>query len=366
MSADGLLELADGRQFAGRWLGEPPRGRVVGEVVFNTALTGYQEICTDPSYAGQIVVLTYPLIGSYGAAPAWCESAAPALRGLVVHQAEVASHGDAAMELRDYLGAHGVPVLAEVDTRALTRCLRDRGTEVGVLHAGDPLADAVRREVVQGFSLAGIVDSVSTQASYVVPGDGPTVAVVDYGLKRGIVDELSRRGFRVVVLPSTARVDDLRALHADGVVLSNGPGDPQDLAGRLDLVREAVEHYPTLGICLGHQLVALAAGGRTFPLKFGHHGSNHPVRDEATGQVDITSHNHGYAVDGASLPREYRVRFTNLNDHTIEGLAHVRRPVITVQHHPEAGPGPHDAARIFDEFATYVRDSREGRTASHA
>lgn len=367
MSADGLLELADGRRFAGRWLGEPPRGPVVGEVVFNTALTGYQEICTDPSYAGQIVVLTYPLIGSYGAAPVWRESAAPALRGLVVHQAEAASHGDATMELGDYLGAHGVPVLTEVDTRALTRCLRDRGTEVGVLHAGDgPLSAAARADAVRAFSLSGIVDSVSTAEAYVVDGDGPTVAVVDYGLKTGILAELSRRGFRVVVLPAGATAADLAEVRADGVVLSNGPGDPQDLAGRLDLVRQAVEHHPTLGICLGHQLVALAAGGRTYPLKFGHHGSNHPVRDEKTGRVDITSHNHGYAVDRASLPEGYRIRFTNLNDHTIEGLEHERRPVLTVQHHPEAGPGPHDAAHVFDEFAVHVHDQYEGRTAPHA
>ena len=367
MTAEGLLELADGRRFAGRWLGDPPPSPVVGEVVFNTALTGYQEICTDPSYAGQIVVLTYPLIGSYGAAPAWRESAAPALRGLVVHQAESASHGDAAMELGEFLGAHGVPVLTNVDTRALTRCLRDRGTEVGVLHAGEgPLSDAVRGEAVREFNLVGIVDSVSTPRAYVVDGDGPTVAVVDYGLKTGILDELSRRGFRVVVLPASATAADLRAVAADGVVLSNGPGDPQDLVDRLDLVRQAVAHHPTLGICLGHQLVALAAGGHTFPLKFGHHGSNHPVRDEKTGQVDITSHNHGYAVDGRSLPQGYRVRFTNLNDHTVEGLELEGCPVITVQHHPEAGPGPHDAARVFDEFAAHVHHVREGRTAPHA
>ncbi len=372
MRAEGFIELADGRQFFGRWLGEPPGSPVVGEVVFNTALTGYQEICTDPSYAGQIVVLTYPLIGSYGAAPLWRESAWPALRGLVVRQAESASHREAVMELGAFLGAHGVPVLTGVDTRALTRCLRDRGTEVGVLHAGArPLSDAVRGELARRFSLAGIVDTVSTPHAYVVDGAGPTVAVVDYGLKTGILDELSRRGFRVVVLPARTTASDLASVGADGVVLSNGPGDPGDLVDRLDLVREAVAHHPTLGICLGHQLVALAAGGRTFPLKFGHHGSNHPVRDEKTGRVDITSHNHGYAVDGARLPDGYRVRFTNLNDNTVEGLEHEHRPVLTVQHHPEAGPGPHDADRIFDEFASFVhgahtRDGSDGRTAPHA
>ena len=367
MRGEGLLELADGRPFAGRWLGAPPPGLVVGEVVFNTAMTGYQEICTDPSYAGQIVVLTYPLIGSYGAAPAWRESAVPALRGLVLHRAESASHGEAAMELGEFLGAHGVPVLTDVDTRALTRCLRERGTAVGVLHAGDaPLTDEGRGEAVRAFNLVGIVDSVSTPQAYVVEGDGPTVAVVDYGLKTGILDELRQRGFRVVVLPARATAADLAAAGADGVVLSNGPGDPEDLADRLELVREAVAHHPTLGICLGHQLVALAAGGRTFPLKFGHHGSNHPVRDEKTGHVDITSHNHGYAVDGASLPPGYRVRFQNLNDGTVEGLEQVDRPVLTVQHHPEAGPGPHDAAHVFDEFAAYVHNACEGRTAPHA
>ncbi len=361
MSADGVLELVgraeEGGRFLGRWLAESPPSPVVGEVVFNTAMTGYQEICTDPSYAGQIVVLTYPLVGSYGAAAAWTESRAPALKALVVHRAERASHGGAMTELSDYLSRRGIPVLTGVDTRALTRRLRDCGTLLGVLHpASEPLEAAAVQEAIRGFSLRGIVDTVTTPEAYVVDGDGPTIAVVDYGLKTGIVTELQRRGFRIVVLPATATAADLDAAAPGGVVLSNGPGDPADLLDRLPLVRHAVAQHPTLGICLGHQVVALAAGGRTYPLKFGHHGSNHPVQDVKTGRIDITSHNHGYAVDAASLPDGYRVRFTNLNDHTVEGLEHEHLPVLTVQHHPEAGPGPHDASHIFDEFAQRVHE----------
>jgi carbamoyl-phosphate synthase small subunit len=367
--AGAALMLADGRRFDGRWLVEPgPHEVAVGEVVFNTAMTGYQEIVTDPSYAGQIVVLTYPLIGSYGAAAQWTESARPQVRGLVVHRMEEASHWEATDEFLRYLRQHRVPVLTGTDTRALTRRLRDLGTQVGALYSlqaidgpdGAPDPPETVRAAIQRFSLAGIVDTVTARAAYTVPaGDGaaghrPTVAVIDYGLKSSIVDEITRRGMNVVVLPATARPDDLDRLRPDGVVLSNGPGDPTDLVPRLDLVRRALDGYPTLGICLGHQLVALAAGGQTFALKFGHHGSNHPVRDAKTGRVDITTHNHGYAVDPKSLPLEYQVRFVNLNDGTVEGLEHRSRPVLTVQHHPEAGPGPHDATGVFDEFSEQV------------
>jgi len=366
MSRDAVLELGDGRQFGGRWrVGGD--AIVVGEVVFNTALTGYQEILTDPSYAGQMVVLTYPLIGSYGTAPQWTQSPRPAVRALILRRLEQPSHADSTGSLLQYCEEYGVPLVTDVDTRALTRWLRDRGTQVGALYAGElsqPTPEEVSARMAR-FSLAGIVDTVTTPHPYVIAGDqpGPTVAVLDYGLKTGIVDALRERNFRVVVLPASATVHDLAECHPDGVVLSNGPGDPVDLTDRLDVVRHALDHYPTLGICLGHQLVALAVGGRTFPLKFGHHGSNHPVRDESTGRVQITSHNHGYAVEPQSLPSEYRVRFRNLNDGTIEGLEHESRPIITVQHHPEAGPGPHDAAPVFDEFAEQVRKEW---TAAHA
>lgn len=366
MSRAAVLELGNGRKFGGRWrVGGD--AIIVGEVVFNTALTGYQEILTDPSYAGQMVVLTYPLIGSYGTAPAWTESSRPAVRALIVRHLEQDSHAGSTRSLLQYCEDCGVPVVTDVDTRALTRWLRDRGTQVGALYAGEPgsrAPEAVTTEM-QRFSLAGIVDTVTTPHRYVIAGAdaAPTVVVLDYGLKTGIVAALQERNFRVVVLPASATVRDVADCHPDGVVLSNGPGDPADLIDRLDVVRYALDHCPTLGICLGHQLVALAVGGRTFPLKFGHHGSNHPVRDESTGRVQITSHNHGYAVAAESLPPEYRVRFRNLNDGTVEGLQHESRPIVTVQHHPEAGPGPHDASEVFDEFAEQVRKEW---TAAHA
>jgi|BEDMetMinimDraft_2_1075160.scaffolds.fasta_scaffold06130_2 carbamoyl-phosphate synthase small subunit len=347
------LVLEDGTVFAGRFV---VRGRHdAGEVVFNTALTGYQEIMTDPSYAGQMVVLTYPLIGNYGTAPAWAEWIRPAARALLVHRAMPASHAQASWDLVQYCRRYDLTLVADLDTRALTRHLRERGTLRGVLtDAGSDREAAVQR--AHSVSLAGIVDTVSTPRPYELPADGPRVAVIDYGVKQSILDRLRARGFALTVLPARTTAEDLEHLDPDGVVLSNGPGDPADLTDRLDVVRLAVERYPTLGICLGHQLVALALGGRTYPLKFGHHGSNHPVMDMRTGRVQITSHNHGYAVDRESLGPDLVVRFVNLHDQTVEGLEVKGRPVVTVQHHPEAGPGPHDADFVFDEFERAVAE----------
>lgn len=329
----------------------------VGEVVFNTALTGYQEILTDPSYAGQMVVLTYPLIGSYGTAPAWAEAVRPAARALLVHRLQEASHGQSVWSLEEYCRRYEVTLVTGLDTRAITRYLRQEGTKRAAL-ADSPEAFRAARERAHALSLAGVVDTVSTRHAYTISGDGPHVAVVDYGVKQGILDQLVQRGLRVTVVPAAVTATQLDALGVDGVVLSNGPGDPEDLSSRLDLVKHAVDHYPTLGICLGHQLVGLAAGGRTYPLKFGHHGSNHPVMDQDTGRIQITSQNHGYAVAEASLPPDYRIRFINLHDNTVEGLVHKTRPVLTVQHHPEAGPGPGDADYIFDEFVHLVHGGR--------
>jgi carbamoyl-phosphate synthase small subunit len=348
---DAWLTLDDGRQFAARVLVAGRPEHAWGEVVFNTALTGYQEILTDPSYAGQFVVLTYPLIGNYGVDPAWAESLRPAARGLVVRQLEPTAA--ARPSLYDYCRRYDLWLLTEVDTRALTRHLRQQGTRRGlVVTDASQLADAPAWLRRQRF--VDLVDSVSTPASYEIPGPGPRVTLMDYGVKQSILQELKRRGAHITVLPSTAGVAELDATRPDAVVLSNGPGDPADLTDRLAVVRHALDRYPTLGICLGHQLVGLAAGGRTFALKFGHHGANHPVLDHRRGQVSITSQNHGYAVDPESLGPEWDIRFVNLHDGTVEGLMHRARPVLTVQHHPEAGPGPHDARYVFDEFLALV------------
>ena len=341
------LALDDGTVFAGVLAVRGSDTTRWGEVVFNTALTGYQEILTDPSYAGQLVVLTYPLIGNYGVNPAWAESRHLAARGLIVRELD---EPDAlSLTLSEYCRRQGVWLLTGVDTRALTRHLREAGTRRGLIV--DDLAAAREAPArLAGESLHGIVDTVAADAVYELPGDGPHIAVLDYGVKNSILRALQDRGARLTVMPGTVSPDALDAVKPDGVVLSSGPGDPEDLRDRLALVGHAVSHYPTFGICFGHQLIALAAGGRTYPLKFGHHGANHPVRDERSGKVAITSHNHGYAVAEDSLPPGWRVRFRNLHDHTVEGLWHEDLPVLTVQHHPEAGPGPHDAAPLFDEF----------------
>jgi carbamoyl-phosphate synthase small subunit len=348
--------LDDGAIFPGELLVKGAAADGWGEVVFNTALTGYQEILTDPSYAGQFVVLTYPLIGNYGVEPEWAESLKPAARGLVVHR--LADAGTARASLGAYCERFGIWLLGGVDTRALTRHLRERGTRRGVVMT-DPSLVAQAPEWLRERRLAGLVDSVSTPDPYTLAGPGPRVTVMDYGVKQSILRELQDRGAAVTVLPAAAGVSDLEASRPDAVVLSNGPGDPADLSDRLEVVRHAIEHYPTLGICLGHQLIGLAVGGRTFALKFGHHGANHPVMDQATGRVSITSQNHGYAVDADSLPPDWAVRFVNLHDGTLEGMIHRTRPVLTVQHHPEAGPGPHDARYVFDEFMGLI-PAREG------
>jgi carbamoyl-phosphate synthase small subunit len=346
------LVLEDGAVFFGELAADG--ADMAGEVVFNTALTGYQEVMTDPSYAGQMVVLTYPLIGSYGTAAAWAESSGPAARVLIVHRLEAPSHARSEHPLALYCRTRGVGLLTGVDTRALTRHLRTGGTRRGAVVSVTE-RDGAALDLARRVSLAGIVDTVSTPAAYAVGQGGPHLALIDYGLKTSIIDALRARGARLTVLPARTSVSELAALAPDGVVLSNGPGDPEDLADRLEVIRWAIAERPTLGICLGHQLVALALGGRTYALKFGHHGSNHPVLDYRTGAIQITAQNHGYAVDADRLPPHLQVRFVNLHDGTVEGLAHTERPLLTVQHHPEAAPGPREAAYVFDEFLDWVK-----------
>lgn len=355
-----LLALEDGTVFPGIAFGAPVSAG--GDLVVNTSQTGYQEIATDPSYAGQVVVMTYPLIGNYGRLRDEDQSERPWLRGLVVAHATAAVLDDA-RQLATMLRRAGIPAIAGVDTRALARHLRSSGclrgviTEPGIGDHGEAiaLARAVPRWEDQDF-----VAQVSPSAVREVGDEAgePLVAIVDYGLKANIVNSLRRRGVRVRVLPHTASAEDVLASDVSGVVFSPGPGDPARLDGPVALARTVIEDgRPLLGICLGHQIVARAAGADTTRLRFGHHGANHPVQDLDTGFVQVTAQNHEVQVVGGSLPASagFRVSQINLNDRSVEGLRHADKPIETVQYHPEGAPGPLDALAVFDRFVDACR-----------
>jgi carbamoyl-phosphate synthase small subunit len=372
-----ILALEDGTVFEGRGFGA--RADNVGEVVFNTAITGYQEIFTDPSYAGQIVVLTYPQIGNYGANRYDQESERPWIEGLVVREfSALASNWRSVETAEQFLAQNGIPVAAEIDTRALVRHLRSRGVMRGVLSAsGTASAVELVERARKAPSMAGLelATRVSTQSSYqwskpvepvsatdqIAPAREPWCHVVacDFGIKRNILRRLCHVGARVTVVPATTHAEDILALKPDGVFLSNGPGDPEPLQFQAEQVRKMVGKTPIFGICLGQQILGLAFGGKTYKLKFGHRGANHPVLNKVTNRVEITSHNHGFAVDPDSLNQnEIELTHINLNDQTLEGFRHRSYPVFSVQYHPEAAPGPHDSHYLFDDFMKLIKESR--------
>ena len=356
-----LLALADGTVFPGRAFGAPVEAG--GDLVVNTSQTGYQEVCTDPSYAGQVVVMTYPLIGNHGRLIADDQSERPWLRALVVANATAAVVEDAA-QIAALLRGRGIPAIAGVDTRALARHLRTHGSiRAVVTEPGetDPDVAIAAARAVPRWEDQDFVGLVSPAAARDV-GDpsegGPLVAIVDFGLKSSIVRNLRERGARVRVFPHTATTADVLAPEVHGVVLSPGPGDPARLAGPVALARAVIDDgRPLLGICLGHQIVGRAAGAETKRLRFGHHGANHPVRDEVRGTVQVTAQNHEVTVDAATLPAGsgFVVSQVNLNDGSVEGLRHATLPIETVQYHPEGAPGPLDALDVFDRFIDAAR-----------
>ncbi len=362
-----ILALENGTWYEGDAAGAA--GETGGEVVFNTSMTGYQEVLTDPSYAGQIVTMTCPEIGNYGIAPDDGESRAPQVAGFIIRdQSPVASNWRSDSTLRDYLVRHNIVAISDIDTRALTRVLRSAGVMRGIIATGDvdprELVDKARG--VSPMEGADLVLGVTCDAPFdwrPVPSDeftpepqrspkGPLkIAAYDFGMKWNILRRFTAYGCDVRVFPATAPASDLLDTKPDGVFLSNGPGDPAALGYAIDNARDLVQSdVPVFGICLGHQILSLAMGGSTYKLKFGHRGANHPVKDLATGKVEITSQNHGFAVDPETLPKDVRVTHLNLYDGTVEGLRHETKPIFCVQYHPEAAPGPHDADYLFRQF----------------
>ncbi len=371
MQLPGALVLEDGQIFPGVPFGAETDAE--GEAVFTTVMTGYQEVATDPSFYGQIVCMTYPLIGNYGVCPEDDQSRQPWIAGMVVREyCAEPSHWRSSGSFGDYLAHHGIPALHSVDTRALTRHLRTRGVMRALLvseragRSDEELRELARQAWTPNAS--DVVPAVAGQPRTLGPEDAPHVVLIDCGVKEHIIESLLRRGVRVTVVPYGTTAKAILSLAPDGVLTSPGPGDPVNAAAAVFTVRDlARSGLPFFGICLGHQLLALAAGARTSKLKFGHRGGNHPVKDLLNGSVHMTSQNHGYQVDAESLPADqgWQVWMVNVNDGTVEGLRHRSLPVISVQYHPEGAPGPQDNQYLFDEFLALVREYRERRRATH-
>ncbi len=359
---DAFLVLEDGRTFKGRAFGA--QGEVAAEVVFNTGMAGYQELLTDPSYSGQIVNMTYPLIGNYGINHEDMESGKIQVAGFVVRElCEWSSNFRATGTLDEWLKKNNIVGLQGIDTRALTRHIREAGSMNGVLSTIDQDLSSLLKKAQAAPKMAGLdlVKQVTCQEAFVFsqsPEDRFHVVVIDCGVKTNILRALSKRGCKVTVVPALTPAEAILALRPDGLMLTNGPGDPAAVTYVIDTVQALLDKLPIFGICLGHQLLGHAFGGRTVKMKFGHRGVNHPVREEATGRVAITSQNHGFCVEADSLPPEVEVTHINMNDRTVEGLRHKKLPIFSVQHHPEACPGPHDAAVLFDRFVKLMADPK--------
>jgi carbamoyl-phosphate synthase small subunit len=355
------LVLADGTVFEGEAMGaEPPGGVAAGEVVFNTVLTGYQEVISDPSYAGQIITFTNPHIGNYGTTPEDDESRRPFCRGVIVRElSRRRSNWRSDDDLDGYLRRHGVPGIGAIDTRRLTRHIRDAGAMPGAFGTADEQTLKAAATSEPGTDGVDLVAQVTTAEPYVVEGAGSRrIVAYDFGIKTTIIRHL--KGFGTVeVVPASTSAADVLAREPDGVFLSNGPGDPASVPYATEAIGGLLGNVPVFGICLGHQLLATALGGETVKLPFGHHGGNHPVRHVETGRVEITSQNHNFAVAPGSVPSS-EVTHVNLNDEVIEGLRSADARAFSVQHHPEAGPGPHESAYLFEEFAELMDRTREG------
>ncbi|MGA2276635.1 MAG: glutamine-hydrolyzing carbamoyl-phosphate synthase small subunit [Terracidiphilus sp.] len=376
-----ILALEDGRIFRGHGYGAP--GECRGEVVFNTSLTGYQEIATDPSYAGQIVVLTNPQIGNYGTNQADNESAKPYIEGLIVREfSPISSNWRSEQVTDEYMERYSVPVLAEIDTRALVRHLRTHGVMRGVISTVESDTDLLVQKArslrkMDGTDLARVVSTKSVytfdendsrnqtgdpllSTAFVQDAKARSalhVVAYDFGIKQNILRMLVREGCRVTVVPAETSAEDVFDLKPDGVFLSNGPGDPEPVDYAVRAIRKFLGRVPVFGICLGHQLTGIALGGKTYKLKFGHHGGNHPVQNKITGKVEITAHNHNFAVDPDSInANEVELTHVDLNDQTLEGLRHRTLPLFSVQYHPEAAPGPHDSNYLFHDFRKMMEE----------
>ena len=367
-----ILALEDGTWFEGRSFTGP--GQAGGEVIFNTGMSGYQEVLTDPSYAGQMVTMTYPLIGNYGVNLDDLESSRVWVEAFIVKECcAEPSNWRATASLPDYLKDHGVMGIEGIDTRALTRHIRIKGAMRGIMSTDEPDPDklvAMARELptMEGLGLADKVTASRpfvwrdnapvpvelTDGKYDWPGPGPRVVVYDFGVKWNILRLLADQGLDMLVVPSSFTADQVNALAPDALFLSNGPGDPAALTDVIENLTRLVDAYPTAGICLGHQLLGHALGGKTFKLPFGHHGLNHPVKEIATGHIEISSQNHGFCVDIDTVP-DVELTHVNLNDQTLEGFAHKTKPILAIQYHPEASPGPHDSRSFFRRFREMVR-----------
>ena len=359
-----ILALEDGRVFRGRsWAAE---GESVGEMVFNTSMTGYQEVLTDPSYAGQIVCMTYPLIGNYGVNNEDPESSRPWVEGFVVREASrMASNWRATESLDDYLKRWNIVAIDHIDTRALVRHIRDKGAMRACLStiesdAQRGIEKAYNSPSMENRELASVVTTKEPYEVLASSDERFHVVCYDFGVKMNSLRELSQAGCRVTVVPASTPANDVLAMKPDGVFLSNGPGDPASMTKEVEEVKRVAQSgTPTFGICFGHQLLGRAFGGQTFKLMFGHRGGNQPVKDFRDGHVEITSHNHGFAVKAETLPKEVEVTHINLNDNCVEGLRHTTLPIISVQYHPEAAPGPHDAEHHFKRFIELMEKRSE-------